>query len=111
MMLRIQRERQGHNYFPSLNEYAQYFCLTEEVLADAKPDVIILHPGPMNRGIEISSGVADGPYSVMMNQVANGVAMRMAVLYQLIVPAEGIRGSDVSEKPVVPVLKSAGEAR
>jgi aspartate carbamoyltransferase catalytic subunit len=111
MMLRIQRERQGHNYFPSLNEYAQYFCLTEEVIADAKPDVIILHPGPMNRGIEISSGVADGPYSVMMNQVANGVAMRMAVLYQLIVPAAGIRGSDVSERPPAPVLKTAGEAR
>jgi aspartate carbamoyltransferase catalytic subunit len=111
MMLRIQRERQGHNYFPSLNEYAQYFCLTEEVLVDAKPDVIILHPGPMNRGIEISSGVADGPYSVMMNQVANGVAMRMAVLYQLIVPAEGIRGSEVVEKHPIPVLKSASEAR
>jgi hypothetical protein len=65
----------------------------------------------MNRGIEISSGVADGPYSVMMNQVANGVAMRMAVLYQLIVPADGIRGSEVVERPATPVLKTVGEAR
>ena len=98
MMLRIQRERQGGNYFPSLDEYAHYFCLNEEILAGARTDVIILHPGPMNRGIEISSGVADGPYSVMMNQVANGVAMRMAVLYQLIVPgADGIRGSQTEE--------------
>jgi hypothetical protein len=64
----------------------------------------------MNRGIEISSGVADGPYSVMMNQVANGVAMRMAVLYQLILPGDqGIRGSDLADKHVDPVLKVAGE--
>jgi aspartate carbamoyltransferase catalytic subunit len=100
MMLRIQRERQGHNFFPTLDEYARYFCLTEELLAEAKPDVITLHPGPMNRGIEISSGVADGPYSLMMNQVANGVAMRMAVLYQLIIPgSDGIRGSEIPERP------------
>jgi len=113
MMLRIQRERQGHNYFPSLDEYAHYFCLTEEVLAGAKPDVIILHPGPMNRGIEIASGVADGPYSVMMNQVANGVAMRMAVLYQLIVPgAEGIKGSSPPERNLEAIAGAfgAGEA-
>jgi aspartate carbamoyltransferase catalytic subunit len=112
MMLRIQRERQDGNYFPTVDEYAHYFCLTEEMLAEAKPDVIILHPGPMNRGIEISSGVADGPYSVMMNQVSNGVAMRMAVLYQLIVPgAEGIRGSALEERsiePVVPAVVKAG---
>jgi aspartate carbamoyltransferase catalytic subunit len=99
MMLRIQRERQGHNFFPTLDEYAHYFCLTEELLSEAKPDVITLHPGPMNRGIEISSGVADGPYSLMMNQVANGVAMRMAVLYQLIIPGnDGIRGSELPER-------------
>lgn len=108
MMLRVQRERQGGNYFPSLDEYAHYFCLTEEMLAEAKPDVIILHPGPMNRGIEISSGVADGPYSVMMNQVANGVSMRMAVLYQLIVPgADGIRGSTLEERALEPVAPAA----
>lgn len=110
MMLRIQRERQGQNYFPSLDEYAHYYCLTEEILAEAKPDVIILHPGPMNRGIEISSGVADGPYSVMMNQVSNGVAMRMAVLYQLIVPgADGIRGSELAQPVSHPLLRAGGE--
>ena len=82
------------------------------MLAEAKPDVIILHPGPMNRGIEIASGVADGPYSVMMNQVANGVAMRMAVLYQLIVPgAEGIRGSALEERSVEPVPVPAARRR
>lgn len=98
MMLRVQRERQEGNYFPDLDEYARYFCLTEEVVSRAADDVIILHPGPMNRGIEISSGVADGPWSVMMHQVTNGVALRMAVLYQLIVPgADGIRGSETDE--------------
>jgi aspartate carbamoyltransferase catalytic subunit len=84
MMLRIQRERQGANFFPTLDEYSQYFCLTEEAVRLAKPQVIILHPGPMNRGLEIASAVADGPYSVIMDQVTNGVAVRMAVLYLLI---------------------------
>ncbi len=97
MMLRVQRERQDGNYFPSLDEYARYFCLDEDIVGRAKPDVIILHPGPINRGVEISSTVADGRYSVIMSQVANGVALRMAVLYQLIVPgAEGIRGSTLA---------------
>ena len=84
MMLRLQRERQGANYFPTLDEYAHYFCLTEDVVRLAKPQVIILHPGPLNRGLEIASNVADGPYSVIMNQVTNGVAVRMALLYLLI---------------------------
>jgi aspartate carbamoyltransferase catalytic subunit len=83
MMLRIQLERQGKNFFPSSEEYARYFGLNERVLAYAKPDVIIMHPGPMNRGIEIASEVADGPYSVIMEQVTNGIAVRMAVLYLL----------------------------
>ena len=101
MMLRIQRERQEGNFFPSLNEYARYYCLTKEMVAKAGPEVIILHPGPINRGIEIASDVADGPYSVIMSQVANGVALRMALLYQLIVPgADGIRGSEVSQTAV-----------
>ncbi|HXC49356.1 MAG TPA: aspartate carbamoyltransferase catalytic subunit [Candidatus Limnocylindrales bacterium] len=101
MMLRIQRERQAGNFFPSLNEYARYYCLTADVVKKASPDVIILHPGPINRGIEISSEVADGPYSVIMSQVANGVALRMALLYQLIVPgADGIRGSEVLQTAV-----------
>ncbi len=84
MMLRIQRERMGANYFPSVEEYSQYYCLTEEIVRLAKPQVIILHPGPINRGLEIASAVADGPYSVIMSQVTNGVAVRMALLYLLV---------------------------
>ena len=84
MMLRIQRERQGRNFFPTVDEYSRYFCLTEAALAQAKPDVVILHPGPMNRGIEISSAVADGPYSMIMDQVTNGIAVRMAILFLLV---------------------------
>ena len=81
--MRLQRERQTRNFFPSLDEYARRFCLTVEALKEAKPNVIILHPGPMNRGVEIDSRVADGPYSVILEQVTNGVAVRMAVLYLL----------------------------
>jgi aspartate carbamoyltransferase catalytic subunit len=83
MMLRIQLERQGRNFFPTVDEYSRYFCLTQRAVAHAKPDVMILHPGPMNRGVEIASDVADGPYSVIMDQVTNGIAVRMAVLYLL----------------------------
>ena len=83
MMLRIQRERQGANFFPSLDEYSRLFGLDRAALAGASPDVVILHPGPMNRGIEISSEVADGPYSLILDQVTNGVAVRMALLYLL----------------------------
>src|SRR5512143_1401853 len=83
MMLRIQLERQGKNFFPTVDEYSRYFCLTLAAVAHAKPDVMILHPGPMNRGVEIASDVADGPYSVIMDQVTNGIAVRMAVLYLL----------------------------
>ncbi|MFT4570547.1 MAG: aspartate carbamoyltransferase catalytic subunit [Candidatus Binatia bacterium] len=105
MMLRIQRERQAGNYFPSLREYSNHFCLDEAAVACAGSDLIILHPGPMNRGIEIASAVADGPYSVIMSQVTNGVALRMAVLYQLVVPgADGIRGSRLKDPTVAPPL-------
>jgi aspartate carbamoyltransferase catalytic subunit len=83
MMLRIQQERMQGAYFPSLREYFHLFGMTEERIRRAKPDVIIMHPGPMNRGVEIASEVADGPYSVILEQVANGVAVRMAVLYLL----------------------------
>jgi aspartate carbamoyltransferase catalytic subunit len=83
MMLRIQQERMQGGFFPSLREYFRLFGLTAERVARAKPDVIIMHPGPMNRGVEIASEVADGPYSVILEQVANGVAVRMAVLYLL----------------------------
>ena len=83
MMLRIQQERMQGAFFPSLREYFNVFGMTKERVALAKPDVIIMHPGPMNRGVEIASDVADGPYSVILEQVANGVAVRMAVLYLL----------------------------
>jgi aspartate carbamoyltransferase catalytic subunit len=109
MMLRLQRERQAGNYFPSLREYSNRFCLNEEVIRGADPGLIILHPGPINRGIEIASAVADGPYSVIMSQVANGVALRMAVLYQLIVPgADGIKGSELVEPPLVAPGRAGG---
>ncbi|UCG14788.1 MAG: aspartate carbamoyltransferase catalytic subunit [Deltaproteobacteria bacterium] len=84
MMLRIQRERQGEMLLPSLREYSSVFGLDERKLSDAKPDVLIMHPGPINRGVEISPSVADGPYSVILDQVNNGVAIRMALLYLLI---------------------------
>ena len=83
MMLRVQLERQGRMSFPSIREYFQLFGLTTARLAAAKQDVIIMHPGPMNRGVEIASEVADGPYSVILEQVAHGVSVRMAVLYLL----------------------------
>jgi len=83
MMLRIQQERMQGAFVPSLREYFNVFGMTAERVRRAKPDVIIMHPGPMNRGVEIASDVADGPYSVILEQVANGVAVRMAVLYLL----------------------------
>jgi aspartate carbamoyltransferase catalytic subunit len=83
MMLRIQQERMQGAFFPSLREYFNVFGMTAARVRRAKPDVIIMHPGPMNRGVEIASDVADGPYSVILEQVANGVAVRMAVLYLL----------------------------
>ena len=83
MMLRIQQERMQGAFFPSLREYFHVFGMTKDRVKLAKPDVIIMHPGPMNRGVEIASDVADGPYSVILEQVANGVAVRMAVLYLL----------------------------
>ena len=88
MMLRIQHERMQGAFFPSLREYFNVFGMTAERVRRAKPDVIIMHPGPMNRGVEIASDVADGPYSVILEQVANGVAVRMAVLYLLAGGAE-----------------------
>jgi aspartate carbamoyltransferase catalytic subunit len=89
MMLRIQQERLQGAFFPSLREYFSVFGMTTERVRRAKPDVIIMHPGPMNRGVEIASEVADGPYSVILEQVANGVAVRMAVLYLLVGGQEG----------------------
>jgi aspartate carbamoyltransferase catalytic subunit len=83
MMLRIQHERMHGHFIPSVREYFTLFGLTPARVARARPGVIIMHPGPMNRGVEIDSEVADGPFSVILEQVANGVAVRMAVLYLL----------------------------
>ena len=88
MMLRIQIERQGKGFFPSTLEYFRYWGLTTERLSIADKDAIVMHPGPMNRGIEIASEIADGPRSVILEQVTNGIAVRMAVLYLL----AGVRG-------------------
>jgi aspartate carbamoyltransferase catalytic subunit len=83
MMLRIQKERGGVSFIPSINEYSTIYGLKQDQVKKAKKDVIIMHPGPMNRGVEISGEVADGPYSVILDQVENGVAVRMAVLFLL----------------------------
>jgi aspartate carbamoyltransferase catalytic subunit len=83
MMLRLQTERQQQMLLPSLREYANYYGLDRKKLDTAKKDVLIMHPGPINRGVEISPDVADGPHSVILDQVTNGVAVRMALLYLL----------------------------
>jgi aspartate carbamoyltransferase catalytic subunit len=89
-VLRLQLERMHAGYIPSLREYNRVFGVTRERLERAPRDVLILHPGPMNRGVEIDSDVADGPHSVILNQVTNGVAIRMAVLYLLSGNAPGL---------------------
>lgn len=83
-VLRIQLERQEAGLFPSTREYAQRFGVNKNVLKEAKPDVLVMHPGPMNRGVEITPDVADGEFSVVTEQVTNGVAVRMALLYLLL---------------------------
>ena len=80
-MLRIQFERLGGNPFPSVREYSHYFGLTVERMKKAKPDILVMHPGPINRGLEMESEVADGPNSVILEQVTNGLAVRMAVMF------------------------------
>jgi aspartate carbamoyltransferase catalytic subunit len=80
-MLRIQFERMGSNPFPSIKEYSHYFGLTVERMKKAKKDILVMHPGPINRGLEMESEVADGPNSVILQQVTNGLAVRMAVLF------------------------------
>jgi aspartate carbamoyltransferase catalytic subunit len=80
-MLRIQFERLGGNPFPSIREYSHYFGLTVERMKRAKKDILVMHPGPINRGLEIESEVADGKNSVILEQVTNGLAVRMAVLF------------------------------
>ncbi|MBU4053324.1 MAG: aspartate carbamoyltransferase, partial [Proteobacteria bacterium] len=91
MMLRIQKERQKGFLFSTEREYARTFGLSLKRLEKARDDVLVMHPGPINRGVEISSEVADGPHSIILDQVTNGVAVRMAVLYLL---AGGVRHVD-----------------
>ncbi len=81
MMLRIQRERMGASLIPSTREYSRFFGLTEERMKLAKEDAIVMHPGPINRGVELPTSIADGPQNVILDQVENGVAVRMALLY------------------------------
>ena len=92
MALRIQKERLEGAFFPSEREYARFFGLSSDVLREMAPNALVMHPGPMNRGVEITPDVADGPGSVILEQVTNGVAVRMAVLYLL---AGGTRGEDL----------------
>ena len=82
-VLRIQLERQQIKYFPSLREYAQSFGITRKMLDELPKEIILMHPGPINRGVELSSDAADSPHSIILDQVENGVAIRMAVLYLL----------------------------
>jgi len=84
MILRIQLERQNQGLLSSLREYSNYFCLTSETLAKARDDILIIHPGPVNRGVEIALDVMEGPHSVILEQVTNGVAIRMALFYLLL---------------------------
>ena len=93
MVLRIQLERQSKTLFPSLREYSNFFGIDEITLQKAKKEAIIMHPGPVNRGVELSSQVVDGSSSLILNQVSNGVAIRMALLYLLI---GGARSEDIA---------------
>jgi aspartate carbamoyltransferase catalytic subunit len=82
-MLRIQLERQDETYFPSLREYSMLFGLNKEILDSLSKEIVVMHPGPINRGVEITSDVADSEQSIILQQVENGVAIRMAVIYLL----------------------------
>ena len=98
-ILRIQLERQRAGLYPSLREYARVYGVTKERLAGARSDAIVMHPGPMNRGVEIAQDVADGSSSVILEQVTNGVAVRMAVLYLLSRPDEPIGPPEPATTP------------
>jgi len=108
MILRIQRERQDAAFFPSMREYAVHYGLRPQHLERAAPEAIVMHPGPINRGIEISSEIADGNRSLILDQVTNGVAVRMAVLYLL---ARGNRVEDPEVEASTPVKKQKRERK
>jgi len=95
-MLRIQTERQDHGLFPTIREYSRLFGLNRQRMKRMKPGALVLHPGPINRGVELTPDVADGPHSLILNQVANGLAVRMAVLYLV---GAGPRGDASSPAP------------
>ncbi|MFB4315716.1 aspartate carbamoyltransferase catalytic subunit [Actinomadura sp. 21ATH] len=97
MMLRVQAERMNAAYFPTVREYSRRYGLDDERLARMSDDAIVMHPGPMNRGVEIAAGVADSPRSTIVEQVANGVSARMAVLYLLLGGSEPAFGKQVEE--------------
>jgi aspartate carbamoyltransferase catalytic subunit len=105
MILRIQRERQDAAFFPSMREYAVHYGLQQRHLELAADDAIVMHPGPMNRGVEISSEIADGSRSLILDQVTNGVAVRMAVLYLL----AGSREEAVDTEKVSPKKRRNGK--
>lgn len=114
MMLRLQRERMQGAMLPSEQEYFHLYGLTERTLAYAKPDAIVLHPGPINRGVEIDSQVADGPRSVILQQVAHGVAIRMAIMSMAMRhhPAEGdLRRGDTRVSLIEPRLPEKNRAQ
>jgi aspartate carbamoyltransferase catalytic subunit len=92
MALRIQKERLGSDPGPSGTAYSAEYCLTPERMARAKPECVVLHPGPMNRGVEMTSAVADSGRSLVLAQVANGVFVRMAVLARSVRASEGAKG-------------------
>ena len=108
--LRLQRERQARNFLPSVEGYSRHFCITPTALAKAKASVLIMHPGPMNRGIEIDSQVADGPYSVILDQVTNGVAVRMALLYLLTAQGKELRDESAEREREASVPKRRMQA-
>ena len=89
-ILRIQRERMGVGIIPSIREYRDFFGITQERLENHKKEIVIMHPGTMNRGEDIDSSVADGDQAIILDQVLNGVAIRMSILYLLMGPEEGI---------------------
>ena len=105
-MLRIQSERQDQGLFPTIREYSRLFGLNRQRMKRIKPDALVLHPGPINRGVELTPDVADGPQSVILNQVANGLAVRMAVLYLVGTGSRGMPGD--MPVPVPPVTSPGG---
>ncbi|MBI4313450.1 MAG: aspartate carbamoyltransferase, partial [Candidatus Omnitrophica bacterium] len=102
MLLRLQLERQKENLLPSIREYSKLFGVDREKLSWGKKDLIVMHPGPVNRGIELAPEVADGPQSVIYDQVTNGIAVRMAVLY-LVSGGKQVKRARPAPAPVQPV--------